>query len=137
MHPFLQITRCVENVPRLKLYLKKQKWATNETLTYFKIRGVDNWMKVIFNDESRIFWFSTRAYVFFFYSACIISISSCRDRNAEENNQQPRRATLKEKRCKKKKNRNRPYSINHVQTFSCSCCDRACLPCISLVRHKL
>ena len=37
---FLQNTRCVQIVSRLKLYLPKQKCTMNETFIFYKIQGV-------------------------------------------------------------------------------------------------
>ena len=36
---FLQKTRCVQIVSRLKLYLPRQKWTINETFIFLKIQG--------------------------------------------------------------------------------------------------
>ena len=73
---FLQHTRCVEKVSRLKLYLPRQKWTKNETLIFFKTRDVlkknRDWSCIYQdrNEQTMKCWFSSK------YEMCSKSIKT-------------------------------------------------------------
>ena len=115
---FLQNTKCVEKVSRLKLYLPRQKWTMNEKLIFFKIRGVlkkyRDWSCIYQdrNEQCTKRWFSSK------YEVCWKSIETEAVFTTTEMNNERKVDFLQNTRCVEKVSRLKLYLSRQKWTMN-------------------